>query len=82
MDGRQSIQLTPRGFLQALALVRDHRLLEQYMMTEAAAEVLQADRAADFLEHDLLPEHLAQLEQSFTPDSPNLPPNPHGGKQE
>ena len=81
LNDRQAIQLTPRGFLQSLALVRDHRLLEQYMMEEAAAEVLQADRAADFLEHDLLPEHLAQLEQSFTPESsPNVPPNPHGGK--
>jgi manganese/zinc/iron transport system permease protein len=82
VDSRHSLQLTPRGFLRAIALVRDHRLLEQYMIEEVAAEVFEADRAADLLEHDLLPEHLAQLEQSFTVESPNLPPNPHGGQKE
>ncbi len=78
LDGRESLQLTPSGFLESLSLVRDHRLLEKYMIEETAAAVLDADRGADYFEHDLLPEHLAKLEQSFVEEpSKSLPPNPH-----
>ncbi len=78
MDRSENLQLTPRGFLQALATVRDHRLLEKYMIEETSAQVIEADRGADYLEHGLLPEHLALLERSLAADNtPLLPPSPH-----
>jgi manganese/zinc/iron transport system permease protein len=78
LDRSERLQLTPRGFLQALSTVRDHRLLEQYMIEEIAAPVGAADRGADYFEHGLLPEHLAWLERSLTTESPRtVPPSPH-----
>lgn len=78
LDRSEHLQLTPRGFLQALSTVRDHRLLEQYMIEEIAAPVGAADRGADYFEHGLLPEHLAWLEGSLaTEGSRTLPPSPH-----
>ncbi len=78
LDRHMQLQLTPRGFLQALGTVRDHRLLEQYMIEEIAAPVGAADRGADYFEHGLLPEHLAWLEHSLTAEGVRaLPPSPH-----
>jgi manganese/zinc/iron transport system permease protein len=72
------LQLTLRGVVEAEAAVREHRLLELYMMEQAEAKVGQADREADYLEHALLPEHLAELEGSiFRRANSAIPPSPH-----
>jgi manganese/zinc/iron transport system permease protein len=72
------LQLTARGMVQAEEAVREHRLLEMYMMEQAEAEVGQADREADYLEHGLLPEHLAELGESVARGTPPpVPPSPH-----
>lgn len=73
----QTLQLTPRGLLKALASVRDHRLLERYMMQEAEAQIGEADREADYLEHGLLPEHLAELAAVVSKELGDVPPSPH-----
>lgn len=78
LDAADHIQLTPRGILKALATVRDHRLLEHYLVEEAEAAVEEADREADYLEHGLQPEHLAELSGQLDVEAPkNLPPSPH-----
>ena len=78
LDARDTIQLTPRGILQALSTVRDHRLLEHYLVSEAEAGAREADREADYLEHGLQPEHLAELSGQLDPESkPVPPPSPH-----
>ncbi len=72
------LQLTARGMVQAEEAVREHRLLEMYMMEQAEADVGQADREADYLEHGLLPEHLAELGESVARGTPPpVPPSPH-----
>ncbi len=72
------IHLTARGLVQAEEAVRDHRLLEMYMVEQAAADAGQADREADYLEHGLLPEHLAELGESVARGAPPpVPPSPH-----
>ncbi len=72
-----TVQLTPRGLLKALELVRDHRLLERYMMVEASAQGAEADREADYLEHGLKPEHLAELAATVSSELSTPPPSPH-----
>lgn len=72
------LQLTARGLVQAEEAVREHRLLEMYMMEQAEADVGQADREADYLEHGLLPEHLAELGEKVSRGAPPpVPPSPH-----
>ena len=72
------LQLTARGMIQAEEAVREHRLLEMYMMEQGEADVGQADREADYLEHGLLPEHLAELGESVARGTPPpVPPSPH-----
>ncbi len=72
------IRLTPRGYLQALSAVREHRLIENYMIEEADAPIPVADRAADYVEHDLLPEHLEKLQRRLRQEqSERIPPSPH-----
>ena len=73
-DDEDRLQLTPRGILRALNSVRDHRLLELYMVEEAEADVSQADREADYLEHGLEPEHLAELAEKLDDSSASTPP--------
>lgn len=75
--GDGTLQLTPRGLLLAVEYVREHRLLERYLMERAAAHVAEADREADYLEHALLPEHLAELASALHDQVLQLPPNPH-----
>ncbi len=77
LAGDGSLQLTPRGLLKALSFVRDHRLLEHYMMEQAAAHGAEADREADYLEHGLMPEHSAELAGSLPDSIANPPPSPH-----
>ncbi|MEM7476198.1 MAG: iron chelate uptake ABC transporter family permease subunit [Planctomycetota bacterium] len=73
-----SLQLTPKGILKALESVREHRLLEMYMVEQAEAAVGEADREADYLEHGLEPEHLAELSGVFEArDLEKPPPSPH-----
>jgi Mn-dependent DtxR family transcriptional regulator len=72
------IQFTARGVIEAEAAVRQHRLLEMYMMEQTDADVGQADREADYLEHGLMPEHVAELQGKLTDQAlPVVPPSPH-----
>lgn len=72
------VQLTARGIVEAEAAVRQHRLLELYMMEQTDADVGQADREADYLEHGLLPEHVAELQDKLSEQTrPAVPPSPH-----
>lgn len=77
LRGYDEVQLTSRGLVQAQEVVREHRLLELYMMEQADVEVVQADRAADYLEHGLSPEIVAELGESVQQQQPQLPPSPH-----
>ncbi len=77
------LQLTARGMVQAEEAVREHRLLEMYMVEQGEADVGQADREADYLEHGLLPEHLAELGESVARGAPQpVPPSPHPLKRD
>ncbi|GIW96810.1 MAG: manganese ABC transporter permease [Pirellulaceae bacterium] len=72
------VRLTPRGMIAAARAVRNHRLLEIYLLDRAQAPVSDVDREADFLEHGLQPEHLAELSGEIaTGDRPDIPPSPH-----
>ncbi len=72
------VQLTARGLALAEEAVREHRLLELYLMEKTLAGETQADRDADYLEHGLQPEHLAELQDRIARQpTPNLPPSPH-----
>lgn len=82
LESDDSIRLTPRGILRALATVRDHRLLEKYLVEEANAKIVAADREADYLEHGLEPEHLAELTGELSTDQRPILPNPHDVKLE
>ncbi len=78
LDGQSNIQLTPLGMLRAAETVRDHRLLEIYLLDRVEAGIAEADRAADYLEHDLKPEHLAELWSMAAQDEiERVPPSPH-----
>ncbi len=61
----ESVELTKRGWLAAQHVVRDHRLLEMYLLRVLDVDAGNVDRDADFLEHGLLPEHLLELDQAW-----------------
>lgn len=55
-------QLTAGGVKEAAALVRNHRLWEEYLIRYAHLAASHVDRAADRIEHVLGPEIVRQLE--------------------
>ena len=56
------VVLTDLGHRDALRLTRNHRLFEQFLVTHAELAPSHVDRSADFVEHVLSPEMIAQLE--------------------
>ena len=56
------VRLTPAGALQALQVVRNHRLWELYLIEHAEMATSRVDRGADRIEHVLEPELVAELE--------------------
>jgi len=72
------LQLTPRGWVIARRVVREHRLLELYFLNNLAGSEGDADRGADYLEHSLAPELLWELDGRFRDsDSDPVPASPH-----
>ena len=62
-DGRW--RLTKRGVIEAAALVRNHRLWEEYLIRYAHLAASHVDRAADRIEHVLGPELVRRLEEDL-----------------
>ena len=58
-------KLSARGAIEAAALVRNHRLWEQYLLTHAHLAASHVDRAADRIEHVLGPELVRRLEEDL-----------------
>jgi manganese/zinc/iron transport system permease protein len=56
------VVLTELGRRDALRVTRNHRLFEQFLVTRAELAPSHVDRSADFVEHVLSPEILAELE--------------------
>jgi manganese/zinc/iron transport system permease protein len=56
------VVLTDLGHRDALRLTRNHRLFEQFLVTHAELAPSHVDRSADFVEHVLSPEMIAELE--------------------
>lgn len=72
------LQLTPRGWVIARRVVREHRLLELYFLDNLASSEGDADRGADYLEHSLAPELLWELDGQFRDsDADPVPASPH-----
>ena len=77
-------KLTERGMVEAAAIVRNHRLWEQYLLRYAHLAVSHVDRAADRIEHVLEPELVRRLEEDLEEiGSPEIPsPHPLQGPSE
>jgi manganese/zinc/iron transport system permease protein len=56
------VVLTELGRRDALRVTRNHRLFEQFLVTHAELAPSHVDRSADFVEHVLSPEMIAELE--------------------
>jgi manganese/zinc/iron transport system permease protein len=56
------VVLTELGHRDALRLTRNHRLFEQFLVSHAELAPSHVDRSADFVEHVLSPEMIAELE--------------------
>ncbi len=73
-----NVALTPRGLVAAARSVRNHRLLEIYLVDQAQAREHEVDREADYLEHGLVPELVAELSGQIPSDEDApIPPSPH-----
>jgi manganese/zinc/iron transport system permease protein len=56
------LMLTEHGHRHALRLIRNHRLWEQFLVSRAELAPSHVDRSADFVEHVLSPQMVAELE--------------------
>jgi len=78
---RQANQLsfTPRGLQEAYRVVRNHRLWEMFLMHESQLAADHVDRDADFIEHFLSREIVAELERllQIHGREPKLPASVH-----
>lgn len=73
-----SLRLTPDGAALARRAVRNHRLWELYLITNADVAPSLVDRGADRIEHVLGPEVIRELEQHLSrADSEGMPASPH-----
>ena len=70
-------RLTDRGEAEARAIVRNHRLWEQYLLRYAHLAVSHVDRAADRIEHVLEPELIRRLEADLDSEAMVELPSPH-----
>lgn len=77
--GHRHWKLTARGYVEAVRVVRNHRLWEVYLITYADIAPNHVDRDADRVEHVLSPELIAELEALLERDArhPAVPPSPH-----
>ena len=73
------IQLTSRGFTEAVQAIRNHRLWEMYLITYADIAPSHVDRDADQIEHVLDAELVRELESGLAQYSPQMhvPASPH-----
>lgn len=69
--------LSSFGVAEAAALVRNHRLWEEYLIRYAHLAASHVDRAADRIEHVLGPEIVLQLEQDLQRTGDSTPQSPH-----
>ena len=84
MDTEHGWRLTQSGAREASRAVRNHRMWELYLITQADIAPSHVDRDADFIEHVLEPELIEQLEQLLAERDAQsvIPPSPHPiGKQ-
>lgn len=76
-----SLRLTDRGRLEARRLTRNHRLWEQFLVAYADLAPSHVDRSADFVEHVLSPEMVAELERQLAEigrlPAPSMPDSVH-----
>lgn len=65
-DGSEtSLRLLPRGLSEALRRVRNHRLWEEYLISEMDLPCSHVDYSADYVEHVLSPDIVSALEKSL-----------------
>ena len=84
MDSERGWRLTHSGAREASRAVRNHRMWELYLITQADIAPSHVDRDADFIEHVLEPELIEQLELLLAKrdEQSVIPPSPHPiGKQ-
>jgi manganese/zinc/iron transport system permease protein len=60
------VVLTDLGHRHALRVTRNHRLFEQFLVTRAELAPSHVDRSADYVEHVLSPEIIAELEAELS----------------
>lgn len=79
MDTEQGWHLTQAGAREASRAVRNHRLWELYLISQADIAPSHVDRDADSIEHVLEPELIEELEKLLAErDSlAGVPPSPH-----
>ena len=70
-------KLSSRGAIEAAALVRNHRLWEQYLIRYAHLAASHVDRAADRIEHVLGPELVERLEKDLEHPAGSKLQSPH-----
>jgi manganese/zinc/iron transport system permease protein len=68
---------TEAGRTEAARVTRNHRLWEVYLLEHAHAAASRVDSGADYIEHVLGDELVAELEQALPRFGKTLPPNVH-----
>jgi len=73
------VRLTAEGRLEALRVVREHRLWELFLVRYADIAPSHVDRDADAIEHLISPAMMAELERLLAAEqpAPAIPPSPH-----
>lgn len=77
MDTERGWHLTSTGAREASRAVRNHRLWELYLISQADIAPSHVDRDADSIEHVLEPEVIEELEQLLAERDAAIPPSPH-----
>lgn len=79
MDSKRGWHLTQTGAREASRAVRNHRLWEMYLISQADIAPSHVDRDADLIEHVLEAEVIEELEQLVAARDPQatVPPSPH-----
>lgn len=78
-DSGESVCLTQAGVIEAVRMVRNHRLWELYLITHADIAPSHVDRDADAIEHALGSEMVRKLESLLVGDELRaaVPASPH-----
>lgn len=79
IDSEAGWRLTTSGLLSARRAVRNHRLWEMYLISQADIAPSHVDRDADSIEHVLEPELIEELERLVAERdlASAIPPSPH-----